>query len=122
MDTHQILPNFRGIPLLFVGEVVGLGPEPPSWSGRIPAYQTVEYRVVDELKGKAPGPNVSVLYSVVRGSPFARADRPGLSPEYFQIGGKLVVGVEDRAQELHNAYIQPWSEELVRELEGALRQ
>lgn len=99
------------ITLLFIGEVAGLGAEPPFWSDRYSSWQTVEYRLVSVLRGAAPKGPLAVEHGVVKSRPTARADRPGLAPEMFRSGARWIVGAQDRDGVLFALYEAPWSPE-----------
>ncbi len=114
------LPEFDKTDLLFVGEVVSLGPEPSAWSGRAPAYQTVDYKIIAVLKGKAEGAQVQATHTVVKNSPIARADHPGLSPEYFRAGRRFIVGALLRDKRWLVNYFVPWEEQVERAVRQAL--
>lgn len=106
------LPDIDRTKLLVVGPVQRLGPPPGGWTGRFAAYQAVEFGVQAVLKGEPVGPSLAVDYPVVQGSPIAREDEPGLSVEYFAVGRKFVVGVEEMNWRVLATYTQPWTQEL----------
>ena len=111
------LPDLEKTKLFFVAEVIDLGVEPRAWSGRFAMYQTVNYRVRSMLKGETKNDCVEVRHAVVRNSPTARPDRPGLSQQLFAKGARLIVGVDKTF--LAN-YVQPWSAEKEKEVRDAL--
>lgn len=114
------LPDLPKTNLLFVGEVMSLGPEPAHWSGRTPAFQSVKYRIVDMLKGKLEGPQAEVSHLVVKNSPIARSDRAGLSPDYFHPGRKFLVGVQLRDERMISNYLVLWDQSSERAIREAL--
>ena len=109
------------ITLWFIGEVLGLGQEPPFWSDRYSSWQTVEYRVREVLKGKAPAEKLSVEHGVVKSRSTARKDHPGLSPESFAAGARWIVGAEDRDGVLYALYEAPCTPENEAEVRESLR-
>ena len=113
------LPDPQKTQVLIRGEVLGLGPEPAVWSGRAAAFQAVEYRVDALLKGAA-GDRLTIQHFVVKDSPVARRDRPGLSPEFFRRGARLLVGAQAVGEQLVCTYVQPWAPEAEQALRGAL--
>jgi hypothetical protein len=77
--------------LIFVGTVESVGPPPPHWSGMLPAYQEVHYRVDQAIKGET-GPQMVAIHPVVRDSPTAEPGNvPRLSCQLFHCGATLLV-------------------------------
>jgi hypothetical protein len=78
--------------LVFVGTVLDRGTPPSFWSGRVPAYQKVGYKVEEILKGPAGGGQIGVDHLVVGGSTTAEpGDKPALSSSMFAVGSRLLV-------------------------------
>jgi len=111
------LPDLEKTTLLFVGEVMDLGIEPRAWSGRFAMYQTVNYRIHSILKGQRESDRIEVRHAVVKNSPTARADRPGLSQQMFARGARLIVGVD---KSFVANYVQAWSTAKENEVREAL--
>ena len=89
---ERILEAAKKHDLIFVGSVLSVGPAPQHWSGRFPAYQEVRYRVEEVVKGTPPGAEITVRHVVVKGGATAVAgDQPGLSPDLFKKGARLLV-------------------------------
>jgi hypothetical protein len=114
------LPDLEKSDLLLHGEVTAVGPAPQIWSGQVAAFQTVEYRVEAVFKGKAATGPARIEHLVVKDSPVARRDRPGLSPEFFRRGARLLVGAQAVGGQLVCTYVQPWAPEAEQALRGAL--
>lgn len=110
-------------PLIFIGTVLFLGKPPANWSGYLPAYQTVRYKVEQVLKGQLNVPEISVEQIVVWGSRTAQPrDTPGLSATLFSVGARLIAfaqksqdGVWKELDEDLGAI--PFSEDTVRKIE-----
>jgi len=90
--TPDLVAIAKASDLVFVGTVVQRGAPPSFWSGRIPAYQAVTYRLDDLLKGPALRGKVVVEHLVVGGSATAEpGDTPALSATMFAAGSRLLV-------------------------------
>jgi hypothetical protein len=86
--------------IVFVGDVMGFGPPPPAWSGRFPMYQAIKFVGVTPLRGEVPKV-IEVEVAVVKGSPLAREDEPGLSDEVLARGSRwIVAAVEDEKRKV----------------------
>lgn len=109
------IPDFQNANYVIVGEVRAVGPEPRAWSGRIAQYQEVEYTVRTVLKGEDLPAKFVVAHAVVKGSPTAREDRPGLSPHFFAKGRVLIVGAIRKNRRLIANVTLPWSERIEEE-------
>jgi outer membrane protein assembly factor BamB len=113
--------------LIFVGTVLSLGKPPANWSGYLPAYQTVHYKVEKVLKGQLNAAEIAVEHIVVWGSKTAQSwDTPGLSTVLFAVGSKLIAfaqksqdGVWKELDEDLGAI--PFSDDSIRKVETALR-
>jgi hypothetical protein len=78
--------------LVFVGTVLERGAPPGFWSGRVPAYQTLKYRVDDVLKGSVEHEEVAIDHLVVGGTATAEpGDVPALSASLFAVGSRVLV-------------------------------
>jgi hypothetical protein len=109
------------ITVWFIGEVSALGQEPPFWSDRYSSWQTVQYRVVEVLKGKPAAPTLAVEHGVVKSRPTARKDRPGLSPEVVRPSSRWIIGAQDREGTLYVLFEMPWTPEGETEIRNSLR-
>jgi hypothetical protein len=105
--------------VLIRGEVLALGPEPAVWSGRAAVFQAVEYRVNALLKGAA-GDRLTLQHFVVKDSPVARRDQPGLSPAFFRWSARLLVGARTVRKQLVCTDVPPWAPETEEALRAAL--
>jgi hypothetical protein len=96
--------------IVFAGDVAGIGAPPPAWSGRFAMYQSVKFAGVAALRGDVPKA-FDVDVTVVKNSPLAREDEPGLSEEVLSRGSRwIVAAVEDEKRKAwHVRYISPWS-------------
>lgn len=87
------LAELRSADLIFVGEVIAIGPAPRFWSGRVPAFQDVEYRVLRTLKPKTPptSERITIAHPIVKGGRTVRSDSPSLDEAVFRVGAQLIV-------------------------------
>ncbi|MCI0447588.1 hypothetical protein L0152_30790 [bacterium] len=111
--------------IIFVGVVEEVRSAPRFWSGRIPSYQTVKYKVEDVLKGDSIS-EICVAHVVVSGSKTARKDEPGLSTSLFRKDNRLIVIAAKTDQgewkSLHeNLGTALYSEETLNRIKGFLR-
>lgn len=115
---------------VFVGEVMDMGPPPPSWSGVFLMTQRVSYQVLEVLKGTFQAATIDVHHIVLEGAPTA-GPQPGLSRDLFRPGNRLVVLVElvrdvydDTKSEYHDVDpvggVLEYSPDVVREIKAAL--
>lgn len=97
-DTDPRQQDFRELVreshVIFVGTVTELGEPAKHWSGRVPSFQSVSYKVSEYLKG-SDQTTVSIAHVLVKESPTAApGDTPRLSPKLFAKGARLVVCAE----------------------------
>jgi hypothetical protein len=87
------LAELRSADLVFVGEVIAVGPAPRFWSGRVPSFQDVEYRVLRTLKPKTPPTHerITIAHPIVKGGRIVRSDSPWLDEAVFHVGAQLIV-------------------------------
>jgi hypothetical protein len=86
--------------IVFAGDVMALGTPPAVWSGRFKMLQTVKFVGVTPLRGEVPKA-IDVEFAVVKGSPLAREDEPGLSDEVLSRGSRwIVAAVEDEKRKV----------------------
>jgi hypothetical protein len=99
--------------IVFVGEVAGFGPPPAAWSGRFAMYQAVKFVGVTPLRGVDVPKALDVEVAVVKDSPLARDDEPGLSDEVLARGSRwIVAAVEDDNRKAWLArFVSPWTKE-----------
>lgn len=78
--------------IVFVGEILGLGDQPPHGSGVGIARQGVLYGVEEVLKGSFRLKRIAV-HHVVAGGATGHPDRsiPALNPELFKVGRRVIV-------------------------------
>jgi hypothetical protein len=111
---------------IFIGSVLSLGKPPANWSGYLPAYQSVRYKVEKFLKGQIQTPEIEVNQIVVWGSKTAQAgDAPGLSTALFSVGSKLIVFTQKTQDGVYkeldeNLGAIPFSETSLQKVEAAL--
>jgi hypothetical protein len=75
-----------------IATILELGPPPSRWSDRAMSYQPVKLRVEQVLRGElAPGTELLVEYSVVKGSPSADRAVPKLNAAVFAVGEQRIV-------------------------------
>jgi hypothetical protein len=72
--------------LIFSGTVVNTGDPPKTFSDILTAYQPVEYRVEQILKGTHRGTQIAVAHLII-----ASAEESRLSPGLFFLGSRLIV-------------------------------
>lgn len=98
--------------IVFAGDVAGFGPPPAAWSGRFAMYQTVKFTGVTALRGEVPKA-FDVDVAVVKNSPLALEEAPGLSEEVLSRGSRwIVAAVEDEKRKAWVLrYVSPWSME-----------
>ena len=92
-EEESVLKEFvQQNDLIFVGVVERLGDPPANWSGRVPAFQQVHYRVEKVIKGDWNAQEIDVEHVVVSNSPTAEpGDSPRLSSKLYANGAKLIV-------------------------------
>lgn len=99
--------------IVFVGQVGGFGPPPAVWSGRFAMYQAVKFVGVAPLRGDDVPKTLDVDVAVVKESPVAREDAPGLSEEVLSRGSRwIVAALEDEKRKTWLAkFLSPWTKE-----------
>lgn len=85
--------DLRVADLVLLGEVLAMGPAPSSWSGRVPQFQTVTYRVAQIIKAPGPvaGEPITVHHPIVHGLRGVQQDRPALDAALLHVGARWVV-------------------------------
>lgn len=108
-----------------------MAPPPPNiWSGRVPSFQDVEYRVLRTLKPKTPPTveRITIAHPIIKGGRIVRSDSPRLDEAVFRVGAQLIVsamrasgpaGDRYEGQETEHAAVAA-SERAVRDVELAL--
>ncbi|RIK76832.1 MAG: hypothetical protein DCC68_18590 [Planctomycetota bacterium] len=107
---RELPENLPDDAVVFAGDVAGFGPPPAAWSGRFAMYQTVKFTGVTALRGEVPKA-FDVDVAVVKNSPLALEDTPGLSDEVLSRGTRwIVAAVEDEKRKVWALrYVSPWS-------------
>ena len=80
----------RDAELVVVAEVSEVRDSPNFWSGFIRSTQSVDYRIIEVLKGKFRYPELRVEFLLIQESPFVDPFAPHLLPEVFKPGNRQV--------------------------------
>jgi hypothetical protein len=89
-----MLKVMRDAEVVVIAEVIEV--HPPLyhfWSGLVPNFQHVRYRVIKVLKGKVKKNEIDAGHYVVLNSLTANKERPRLSQELFKPGNRLVLAL-----------------------------
>ncbi len=89
-DQEILQRQARDAEVVVVAEITEVRPSPKFWSGQIRSTQSVDYRVIEVLKGNLRYPELRVEFLLFHQSPFVDPFEPHLLPEVFKLGNKQV--------------------------------
>jgi hypothetical protein len=90
-EDQESLQRFaRDAELVVVAEIAEVQPSPNFWSGFILSTQSVDYRVIEVLKGQLKYPELRVEFLLFQQNPFVDPFKPHLLPEVFKPGNRQV--------------------------------
>jgi len=89
-DQARLQRPARDAEIVVVAEVVGVQPSLDFWSGFVRSTQSVDYRVIEVLKGELKYPELRVEFLVFQENPFVDPFAPHLLPEVFKRGNRQV--------------------------------
>lgn len=90
-EDHEMLQRFaRDAELVVVAEIAEVQPSPNAWNGWMRSTQSVDYRVIEVLKGQLKYPELRVDFLLLQENPFVDPFEPHLLPEVFKPGHRQV--------------------------------
>ena len=89
-DQKALRKCARDAELVVVAEVSEVQRSPNFWSGFVRSTQSVDYRVIEVLKGNLKYPELRVDFLLLQESPFVDPFEPHLLPEVFKPGTRQV--------------------------------
>jgi hypothetical protein len=76
--------------MVVVAEIAEVQPSLNFWSGFVRSTQSVDYRIIEVLKGNFRYPELRIEFLLIRESPFVDPFEPHLLPEVFKPGNRQV--------------------------------
>ncbi len=112
----------REAEIIFVGEIVEMGPPPAGYSGVYAFHQVVTYKLARVLKGTELQSNIRVAYPILGNQKHEEKGRPGLSRDYFRLGRQFIVFAnrESSGNDLRSIYLLPHSNFIERRIKSRL--
>jgi hypothetical protein len=89
-DQKTLQQLARDAELVVVAEVSEVRGSPNVWTGFIRSTQSVDYRIIEVLKGNIRYPELRVEFLLFQESPFVDPFEPHLLPEVFKPGNRQV--------------------------------
>ncbi|HEX8177242.1 MAG TPA: hypothetical protein VF543_19290 [Pyrinomonadaceae bacterium] len=101
-EDHARLQRSAGeAEIVVVAEVIGVQPSLNFWSGFARSTQSVDYRVIEVLKGELKYPELRVEFLLFQENPFVNPFEPRLLPEVFKAGNRQVHFLKRGGQEVY---------------------
>lgn len=89
-DQETLRRKVQEAELVVVAEIAEVQPSPNVWNGFMRSTQSVDYRVIEVLKGNLRYPELRVEFLIFQDSPFVNPFEPHLLPEVFMPGNRQV--------------------------------